>query len=182
VSGLANSGTGTVSYSTATARSRLDAFFARGGGYIGTSVSSGNFTFLTASGLLATPLTQGSQSAGGGIAIWTNTGGADSPVTGGYPSQDYLYLPQNITYFSAVPADAVVDGNYLPSTTDMFVAGLWLSRDPAIAGAPVIVHGDTTAGSRYLGYATNPFSRVDGEREWPLIAQAALWTDLTDES
>jgi Zinc carboxypeptidase len=181
-SGLASSGGGTVSYSTATARGRLNAFFARGGGYIGTAVSSGNFTFLSSASLVSSPLTLGSQSAGGGIGIWSNTGGTNSALTGAYPSQDFIYLPSNISYFSALPGGAVVDGRYLNSTTDMFVAGLWLNRDPAIAGAPVIVHGDTTAGSRYLGYATNPFSRIDAEREWPLMVQAALWTDLTDES
>jgi hypothetical protein len=34
---------------------------------------------------------------------------------------------------------------------------------------------------RYLGLATNPFSRGDAEREWALIGQAALWSNLTDE-
>jgi len=33
---------------------------------------------------------------------------------------------------------------------------------------------------RYLGLATNPFSRGDAEREWALIGQAALWSNLTD--
>jgi hypothetical protein len=46
----------------------------------------------------------------------------------------------------------------------------------------VLIHGATTAGSRYVAYATNPFSRYDAEREWPLIVQAALWSDFTDES
>jgi hypothetical protein len=56
----------------------------------------------------------------------------------------------------------------------LFVAGLWRDRQPAAANAPVIVHGTTTAGSPYLAFATNPFSRGDAEREWPLIAQAVL--------
>ena len=60
------------------------------------------------------------------------------------------------------------------------MAGLWLDRDAAVAGAPMIVHGATTANSRYLGFATDPFSRMDGEREWTLIAQGALWSNLTD--
>jgi hypothetical protein len=54
-------------------------------------------------------------------------------------------------------------------------------RDAAVADAPVIVHGTTTANSRYLGLATNPFSRGDAERERALIGQAALWSNLTDE-
>jgi hypothetical protein len=45
----------------------------------------------------------------------------------------------------------------------------------------MIVHGTTLVGSRYLGLATNPFSRGDAEREWPLIGQAALWSNLTDD-
>ena len=102
-------------------------------------------------------------------------------MTGGYPAQDFLYLPSNVTYFSAVPAGAIVDGRYLGSTDDLFIAGLWRDRDAAVAGAPMIVHGTTTENSRYLGLATNPFSRGDAEREWALIGQAALWSNLTDE-
>ncbi|MGZ5291162.1 MAG: M14 family zinc carboxypeptidase [Actinomycetota bacterium] len=179
VSGLAASGGGTVAFTTA--RDRLGAFFAAGGGYLGTSQSANNFAFLTGAGLVTSPLTQGSDQAGGGIARWTNDGVA-GPVTGGYPAEDFLYLPSNITYFSAVPADAVVDGRYLADTTSLFVAGLWLDRDPLVAGAPMVVHGTTTVGSRYLGLATNPLSRMDAEREWLLIGQAALWANLTDEA
>jgi hypothetical protein len=107
--------------------------------------------------------------------------GRERPAHRGYPAEDFLYLPANVTFFSTVPADAVVDGRYLPDTTSMFVAGLWRDRDPAAAGAPMIVHGTTTAGSRYLGLATNPLSRMDAEREWLLVGQAALWSNLTDE-
>jgi len=161
------------------ARDRLSAFFDRGGGYIGTSQSANNFGFLNDAGLLSSPLAQGSDAAGGGIAIWSNEGAA-GPLTGGFPAQDFLYLPTNITFFSAVPAEASVDGRYLGSTDDLFLAGLWRGRDAAVADAPMIVHGQTTAGSRYLGLATNPFSRGDAEREWALIGQAALWSNLTD--
>jgi hypothetical protein len=162
------------------ARERLGAFFDRGGGYIGTSQSANNFAFLNGAGLLLSPLAQGSDAAGGGIAVWANDGIA-GPLTGGFPAQDFLYLPSNITYFSAVPSDASVDGRYLNSTDDLFLAGLWRDRDAAVADAPMIVHGTTTADSRYLGLATNPFSRGDAEREWVLIGQAALWSNLTDE-
>ena len=189
-SGLAASGGGTVTYTGA--RDRLAAFFANGGGYIGTSQSGTNFTFLTNGGLTAGTFVQGSATAGGGIARWTNTGGVASPITGAYPATDFWYLPSNVTYFSAVPTGAVIDGRYPngPSAsptgpTELFVAGLWRSRDSAnsvgAVGAPVIVHGNTTAGSRYMGFATNPFSRGDFERSWPLIATAALWSNLTDE-
>lgn len=179
VSGLAASGGGTVAFTSA--RSRLAAFFGRGGGYIGTSQSANNFAFLTGAGLVTSPLSQTSDSAGGGIARWTNVG-SNGPVTGGFTAEDFLYLPSNVTFFSAIPADAVVDGRYLADTTSMFVAGLWLDRDPAAASAAMVVHGPTTAGSRYVALSTNPFSRGDAEREWLLIGQAALWSDLTDEA
>ncbi len=74
-----------------------------------------------------------------------------------------------------MPQDAAVDGRYLGTTSELFVAGLWRNRQDAAAGAPVIVHGETTVGSRYLALATNPFSRGDAEREWTLIGQGALW-------
>lgn len=176
-SGLAASGGGTVAFTSA--RNRLSAFFAGGGGYIATSQSGNNFTFLTGAALVTTPLTQTSDSAGGGIARWNNVG-ISGPLTGGSTAQDFLYLPSNVTYFSATPADAVVDGRYLSDTTSMFVAGLWLDRDPLAASAPMAVHGTTTVGSRYAALATNPFSRQDAEREWLWVGMAALWSNLTD--
>jgi hypothetical protein len=165
-----------------TARARLQAFFERGGGYIGTSVASANFSFLTGAvpALIQGSLTQGSDSADGGIARWTNVGAA-GPLTGGFSGTDNLYLPANVTWFSSIPSGATVDGRYLGSVNTMFIAGLWRDRNAAAANAPVIVHGTTTVDSRYLGFATNPFSRGDAEREWPLIGQAALWSNLTDE-
>jgi hypothetical protein len=176
-----NAGQNYPSAANATAQGRLQAFFARGGGYIGTSQSANNFAFLSGAGLVTSPLSQTSDSAGGGIARWDNVG-LSGPLTGGYPVQDFLYLPSNVTYFSAVPAEAVVDGRYLPDTTSMFVAGLWLDRDPLAAGAPMAVHGVTTAGSRFAALSTNPFSRGDAEREWLFIGQAVLWSNLTDEA
>jgi hypothetical protein len=165
-----------------TARARLQAFFERGGGYIGTSASSANFSFLTNAvpDLIEGSLTQTSDSADGGIARWRNTG-AVGPLTGGFPGTDNLYLPSNITWFSSTPTGASIDGRYLPSLDDMFLAGLWRDRNAAAANAPIIVHGTTEVGSRYLALATDPFSRGDAEREWPLIGQAALWSNLTDE-
>jgi Zinc carboxypeptidase len=167
-----------------TARARLQAFFQRGGGYIGTSVSSANFSFLTNAvpDLIEGSLAQTSDSADGGIARWTNNGAMVSPLTGGFPGTDNLYLPSNITWFSSTPTGASIDGKYLPSVDDMFLAGLWRDRNAAAANAPMIVHGTTEVGSRYLALATDPFSRGDAEREWPLIGQAALWSNLTDET
>jgi Zinc carboxypeptidase len=163
-----------------TARDRLQAFFDGGGGYIATSVSSANFSFLNNSGLIQGSLSQSSDSADGGIARWSNLG-TGGPLTGGFSNPDNLYLPSNITWFSSIPTGGIVDGRYLGSVDDLFIAGLWQDRDPAAANARMIVHGTTEVGSRYLGLATNPFSRGDAEREWPLIAQAALWSNLTDE-
>jgi Zinc carboxypeptidase len=163
------------------ARARLSDFFAGGGGYIGTSQSANNFSFLSGAGLVTSPLSQGSDSADGGIAVWTNEG-IQGPLTGGFAAEDFLYLPANVTYFSSVPGDAAIDGQYLSSTDDLFLAGLWRDRSAAVGGAPIIVHGTTTVNSRYLGLATNPFSRGDAEREWALIGQAALWSNLTDEA
>ena len=60
---------------------------------------------------MTSPLTQGSDSADGGIAVWTNEG-IQGPLTGGFAAEDFLYLPANVTYFSSVPADATIDGRY----------------------------------------------------------------------
>jgi hypothetical protein len=166
----------------AVARDRLQAFFGRGGGYIGTSQSSNNFAFLNNAEprLIDGTLTQESQDADGGIAKWANLG-PEGPLTGAYPGEDFLYLPTDVTYFTSLPTGATVDGRYLDNTTDMFVAGLWRDRQEAAAGAPVIAHGETTVGSRYLAFGSNPFSRGDAERVWTLIGQAAFWSNLTDE-
>jgi hypothetical protein len=173
----------------ATAQQRLRAFFERGGGYLATSMSTSNFSFLSGAGLVQGSLTLGSQAADGGIAIWENASGAASPVTGVYPQSDFLYLPESVTYFTATPTGSSVDGRYhanmsgtgLNGPSPGFVAGLWRTRMAAANGAPVIVTGETNVDSRYLGFATNPFSRQDAEREWVLIAQAALWSNLTDD-
>jgi len=180
--------------SNATAQQRLRAFFERGGGYLATALaaansSTNNFAFLTGGGFVQGSFTLGSQVADGGIAIWNNLTGNGSPVTGGFPARDFLYLPADVTFFSATPTGSTIDGRYHADMMGTppngpspgFVAGLWRNRLPTANGAPVIVNGDTTVQSRYLGYATNPFSRQDAEREWALIAQAALWSNLTDE-
>jgi hypothetical protein len=178
-----NTGQGYPASKYGTARARLRAFFERGGGYIGTSVSSANFSFLNNAGpaLIQGTLTQGSDSADGGIARWKNLGRTAGPLTGGFLAKDNLYLPANVTWFSSTPSGATVDGRYLASVNTLFIAGLWRDRNAAAANAPIIVHGTTLVGSRYMGLATNPFSRGDAEREWPLVAQAALWSNLTDE-
>ncbi len=188
---IVNAGATYPSATNTVARQRLADFFARGGGYIGTTASgnsatarAANFAFLSSAGLVS-GIVQGDQSAYGGIALWNNAG-AGSPISGAYPSSDFMFLPSTVTYFLAVPATAAVDGRYLDHISQSgaangFISGMWLNRDAAADSAPVLIHGSTTAKSRYVAYATIPFSRYDAEREWPLIVQAALWTNLTDE-
>ena len=133
----------------------------RGWRYIGTSVSSANFSFLNSAqpALIQGTLTQSSDTADGGIARWGNVGAA-GPLTGGFSTTDNLYLPVDVTWFSSTPSGATVDGRYLSSVNTLFIAGLWRDRNPAAANAPMIVHGTTEAGSRYLGLATNPSPEV----------------------
>src|SRR5919106_153805 len=144
-----NTGQNFPSATNATARARLTAFFQRGGGYIGTSQSANNFNFLNTAvpALITGTLTQSTDAAGGGIARWSNTA-TGGPLTGGFPATDNLYLPSNITWFSSIPTGAVVNGRYLPSLDDMFVAGLWRDRNPDAANAPMVVHGTTPLRSR----------------------------------
>jgi len=170
----------------ATARERINAFLTRGGGYVATSQATAGFGFLAEASLVSGSLTQStSGTAYGGIAVWANVGAA-GPVTGGFSSQDYLYLPSSTTYFSAVPTGAVIDGQYLSNMSSTpspgYLAGLWRDRGAVTNDAPVIVHGTTSLDSRYAALATNPFSRGDAEREWLWVGQAALWSNLTDEA
>jgi hypothetical protein len=165
--------------SGATARSRLTAFFADGGGYIGAGSNGANFLGASASGQLP-GLVPASSSGGGqsGIVHWQSTGGAGSPIVGSYPAQDTAIMDPP-TWFSAVPASAEVDGRLLGDTTSTFAAGLWrLPRNESAAGAPIIVHGASTApgsAARIVAFAMNPLYRADPEREWPATATAAYW-------
>ena len=53
-------------------------------------------------------------------------------------------------------------------------------RLPPGRGVTHIVHGPFSAGSRYVGLSENPYSGGDAGRQWLLIGQAALWSNLTD--
>jgi hypothetical protein len=166
----------------ATARSRLAAFFAAGGGYIGGG--TGGASFLTngglVTGLTAITSTPPGQSSNGrsGIVWWTNTGGVNSPITGAYPPRDTAIVDPP-TWFTAVPAGWSIDAN-LPMTS-FFAAGMWQLGEPQSAtapGAPLIAHGLSTSGaSRLTTFAPNPLYRADPEREWPALASAAVWAD-----
>ena len=158
------------------ARTRLQAFFAGGGGYIGVGTNGANFLVT---GGQVTGLTPANRSGFGrsGIVVWDNVGGEDSIITGAYPEQDTAIVDPP-TWFTALPATLSADGR-LP-TENFFAAGLWpIAGDAQSAsafGAPIIAHGANTAGTaRLTVFANNPLYRADPEREWPMVGSAAYW-------
>jgi hypothetical protein len=165
------------SLGNATARSRIEAFFARGGGYIGGQLAGASFL---ANGGQAAGLAGSADSGGGngysGIMFWDNAGGDDSVVTGAYPARDTL-IADPPTWLTGVPGGWSVDGR-LPAS-GFFAAGLWPGTGPASAGgSAVIAHGSNTGGTARLAvFASNPLYRADPEREWPMVATAAYWAD-----
>jgi Zinc carboxypeptidase len=167
------------SAANATARTRITAFFAGHGGYIGALVNGANF--LTAGSQLPPPptgLTALNRSGLGrsGIVYWDNTGGINSPIVGAYPGRDTMIVDPP-TWFTAVGALSV-DAR-LP-LTGFFAAGLWLldAQSSTAPGAALIAHGNNTAGTaRITVFANNPLYRADPEREWPAVSQAAYWGD-----
>ncbi len=160
-----------------TARARLAAFFAAGGGYVGGGAAGSQFIV---NGGLAAGLTTGTRSGNGrsGIVFWDNTGGAASPITGAYPSRDTAIVDPP-TWFTGVPSGWSIDAN-LP-IAGFFAAGLWLidAASASAPGAPMVTHGtSTTAGApRLTAFAFNPLYRADPEREWPALGSAAYWVD-----
>jgi len=169
-----NSG-GWPSAANPTARARLTAFFAAGGGYLGHGTNGANF--LTAGGELS-GLTVSTRGGNGrsGIVRWTNEG-PDSPIVGAYPSTDTAIMDPP-AWFSAVPASLSVDARL--AETDFFLAGLWLfdEQSASAPGSPIVVHGMNTAGTaRLTNFAMNPVYRADPEREWPMVGAAAYWAD-----
>ena len=168
------------------ARQRLMDFFARGGGFMTQNVSSAGFLTNAPTPLVTGTLSRSSSSAQGGIAVVDNTGTMTSPVTGPEPGKDTLFLPSSVYYYTDLPDGAVVDQKYPENISTIgvengFVAGLWNNRATEVDNGPVLIHGDTTLGSRYMFYNTNAFSRADAQREWLYFIQTALWSNLTDE-
>jgi Zinc carboxypeptidase len=159
-----------------TARARLTAFFAAGGGYLGSGTGGANF--LT-TGLQVTGLTVATDSGGGvgrsGIVRWLNEGSA-SPIAGAYPAEDYAIVDPP-SWFTAVPATYSVDAR-LP-LTNFFISGMWQNPSATSApGSPFVAHGTNTAGTaRLVNFAMNPLYRADPEREWPMVGAAAYWAD-----
>ncbi len=176
----------------ALARERLNAFFARGGGYMGDNYSGNNYSFLTGSGLVTGSLTQSSTTSAttfGGIHRWVNVAGESSPITGAYPAEDYGFIPSRLWWFSRVPDGAVIDATYSPTMTTVgpgsgWVSGMWLNRDatPSVNNGALIIRGTTTANGRYVAHSSDMTSRFDHERVWLMAGQAAAWTNLTDET
>jgi hypothetical protein len=172
-----------------TAQTRLNAFFARGGGYFGDNAATANYTLLTASGLVAGSITQGSTLGAntyGGIHRWVNVAGENSPVTGAYPSEDFGFIPSRIWWFTAIPTGAVVDARYASNMTTGggWVSGMWVNRTltPGVDSGMLVARGTTAANSRYVVHSSDLTSRLYPERAWLMVGQAANWSNLTDET
>ncbi len=163
-----------ASASNVTGRARLTAFFAAGGGYVGTGPNGS--AFLVTGGQTAglTVATRGGNGRSG-IVRWNNEGGVSSPIVGAYPSTDTAIVDPP-AWFSAVPASLSVDAR-LP-LTNFFLSGLWLfdAQSASAPGSPLVAHGLNTAGtSRMTVFAMNPLYRADPEREWPMVGSAVYW-------
>lgn len=172
--------TGTYpSAANATARARLQNFFANNGGYIGAGANGA--AFLNVGGLVP-GLTAATRSGFGrsGIVNWLNVGGATSPITGASPSADTAIMDPP-TWFTNVPAATMtVDGRFPSDPADILASGLWLqdTQSASAAGAAVIAHGTTATGTaRVTTFAMNPLYRADPEREWSMVGLAAYWAD-----
>jgi hypothetical protein len=162
--------------SGATARTRLQAFFAAGGGYMGAGTNGANFL---SSAALVTGLTAASRTGSGrsGIVSWNNEGGPNSPIVGAFPAQDTAIMDPP-TWFTAIPATMTVDGR-LP-LAGYFLAGLWApdAQSASAPGSAVIAHGTSVSGAARLTiFAMNPLYRADPEREWTMLGSAAYWAD-----
>ena len=158
-----------------TARARITAFFARGGGYIGAGSNSG--AFLQTGGQIAGYAAATRSGAGrSGIVNWINQGGSSSPIVGTYPANDTAIMDPP-TWFTSVPGGFAVDGRFPAS--GILASGFWLTSDAQSASAPnsaVITHGENIAGTaRATLYAMNPLYRADPERMWPSVGAAAYW-------
>jgi hypothetical protein len=162
---------------SATARNRLAAFFAGGGGYLGGQLNGANFL---ANGGQAAGLAAANDSGDGsgwsGILFWDNTGGVNSVITGAYPARDTL-IADPPTWLTSVPASFSVDAR-LPAA-GFFGSGLWPNAGTSsAAGSAIVAHGTNAGGTaRLTVFANNPLYRADPEREWPMVGTAAYWGD-----
>jgi len=162
----------------ATARARLQAFFAGGGGYIG--VGADGAAFLATGGLVS-GLTTVMRPGNGRSAIvnWVNEASSDSPITGASPERDTAIMDPP-TWFTSIPASMSADGRFPINLEDVVGSGFWPLdfQSVSAAGAAVIAHGTTTArAARVVLFAMNPLYRADPEREWAMVGLAAYWAD-----
>ncbi len=163
---------------SATAQSRLKEFFARGGGYIGSGKAGNDFVGESGAaefvgGALETGVSGNGES---GLFRWRNSGRTTSPITGGYAGTEMM-LMEPITWFNETPTGATVDARL--AKRDYFVAGFFPNPRPAsAAGAPVYLHGQSTAGgsSRFALFASDPLYRGDPERVWGAFASGVYWS------
>ena len=98
--------------------------------------ANGGANFLTAGGQLAglTAATSRTQRGWSGIVYWDNTGGANSPIVGTYPTRDTMIVDPP-TWFTAVPASLTVDAK-LPLSGFFAAGSVAARRDPQSASAP----------------------------------------------
>ncbi len=172
---------GYPSAANATARARLQSFFAAGGGYIGAGTE---WRQLPDERRPRVRFGRGcgprSGSGVSGIVNWNNVGGAASPITGASPARDTAIMDPP-TWFTSVPATMTADGRFPATAGDILASGMWLMTDAQKASTPnaaVIAHGTTTAGAaRVTTFAMNPLYRADPEREWSMVGLAAYWAD-----
>jgi hypothetical protein len=162
----------------ATARARLRRFFASRGGYIGAGLNGARF--LNTSGLVS-GLNTATRGGSGRSAIvnWVNEAGSASPITGASPTLDTAIMDPP-TWFTSLPASMSSDGRLPADPADIVGSGFWLmdAQSASAAGATVIAHGTTTAGSaRVTTFSMNPLYRADPEREWAMVGLAAYWAD-----
>jgi hypothetical protein len=187
----------------ATLRARYQAFFARGGGYVGARTSGANFLLNSGtaqvSGLEVE--SQGSRADDGkateevdelidsfgrvtpvfqvrvsGIVYWDNERGDRSPITGAYPARD-TGLVEVPVWFTDVPSDVTVDGRL--SESDYLASGHWPNADPSAAGSAIIVHGSHAGDSaRFTLFGIDPMFRAHPERSFPAVSEGFYWGDL----
>jgi Zinc carboxypeptidase len=185
-------------------RQRYEAFFARGGGYVGARISGARFLTPPDAPAQVTGLQaewQGStseagkateniepliesfgrvgstfQDAASGVVFWDNEERESSPITGAYPARDTA-LVEDPVWFSDVPADVTVDGR-LPAS-DYLASGHWPTPDPSAGGSPIIVHGPNEAGTaRFTLFGIEPLFRAHPERSFPAVAGGFYWGDI----
>ena len=188
----------------ATARARYEAFFGRGGGYVGARNDGAEFLSpeegeAQVAGLEAEwqgkasspgkatenvePLIESfgrvgseSQFDVSGIVFWDNEQRERSPIVGAYPARDTA-LVEDPVWFTDVPADITVDGR-LPES-NYLASGHWPNPDPSAGGSPIIVHGrneDRTA--RITLFGIEPLFRAHPERSFPAVAAGFYWGDI----